>query len=158
LAVLFGAGFVAVGLGSFAGHAAGTEWARLLDSLAIKAMLVPFVVLGMIRLGRLTERAAVAVAAGTIGLLWLIEMAAPDAGRPLLVVVAGAAALSTIMSGERTMLAIGAGLLGVGAVLWWLGRSDGPLCIADSAIQMHGLWHIFAAGGLLAIFRGLHDH
>lgn len=158
MAALFGAGFVAVGLASFAGHAAATEWARNLDSLAIKAMLVPFVIFPAVQQGRLREGQAVAVAVGTTGLLWIVELALPGVGRPLLVIVAAAAVVATVGSGDRVLLALGGALVGAGALLWWLGGTGGPLCDADSAVQMHGMWHILAAGGFLAIYRGFDDN
>lgn len=45
----------------------------------------------------------------------------------------------------------GLGTLGVGAALYALSRTGGPLCRPDSLFQGHGLWHILAAAALATI-------
>ena len=152
---LFGAAFVAVGLASFAGHAAATDWARTLDSVAIKAMLVLFVVYPIQRRHARATPAAGAVVVATVVLVVAVELAIPDAGRPLLVLLSVVAVAVSLTAGRRPEIAAGLAVLGMGALVWWLGRSGGPLCEPDGALQLHGMWHILAATGLLTIYRGI---
>ena len=155
LAGLFAAAFVAVGLASFAGHAAATTWARDMDSLAIKAMLVVFVTYPLLRRRALPPRTAALLTGSVVAMAWIIELAIPATARPLLVVLAAAAVIATIIDGDRSTVGAGLALLGAGALVWTLGRSGGPLCDPGAILQLHGMWHILAAIGFLTIYRGI---
>ncbi|MBT8202205.1 MAG: hypothetical protein HKN74_03575 [Acidimicrobiia bacterium] len=150
---LFAAGFAAVGLGSFLGHAAGTEWSRQLDSLAIKALLLVFVGTAAARFfGWTTARTAwtiLVAAAGTVAL----QLSWEPLAEPLFVLLAVAATLAVLRTVPLVRLAPGLVLLAVGAAVWWLGRDGGPLCDADAILPLHAVWHILAAGGLAAVYR-----
>ncbi|MBP1633255.1 MAG: hypothetical protein H6Q11_1543, partial [Acidobacteria bacterium] len=39
-------------------------------------------------------------------------------------------------------------LLALGAVCWWLGRSEGPWCRSESLVQAHAAWHFLAAAAI----------
>jgi hypothetical protein len=53
------------------------------------------------------------------------------------------------VGGRRDAWAAGACLLG-GGVAYLLGRTGSALCDPGSPVQLHGLWHLFVAGGLAA--------
>lgn len=156
VALLFGAGLIAVGLGSFAGHASGTTWGRQLDSLAIKAMLAPFILYPLLRekgAGTIALTCGAAAAA-----LVAIELAFPSTGRVLLALMVAALVAVLFSKHDPRMLLPGVAVLAVGAAAWWLGRSGGALCRPDGLLQVHAAWHILAAGGLTLLYRAIHAH
>ena len=48
----------------------------------------------------------------------------------------------------RQAYAVMIGALGVGVIFNILGRTDGPLCTADSPFQGHAVWHVCIAVAL----------
>lgn len=154
-AIVFAAGLVAVGLGSFAGHASGTTWGRELDSLAIKVMLVPFIAYPLLR-----DRVAVFVQASAAGAITVIaiEIAFPATGRPLLALMVILLAAVLVLKHDAVALAPAFAVLALGVGAWWLGRTGGALCEPGSLLQVHGMWHILAAGGFTLLYRAIHDH
>ena len=150
---LFAAGFGAVGLGSFLGHAAATEWSRQLDSLAIKALLLVFVGAAAARtFGWKTARMVWTVLAA-LAVVSALQLSSEALAEPLFVLLAVAAILATLRTVPPGRLAPGLGLLVAGAAVWWLGRDGGPMCDPVAILQLHGAWHILAAGGLAAVYR-----
>lgn len=146
----------AVGLASFFGHAAVTDWARQLDSLAIKLMLVTFIVAALSRLRSREEPVFYAGWAGVAVSTLAIEVLWPAAGQALLAgLVLAAITLATLIATPETRrwLLLGLALLGAGSVAWWLGRRGGPLCAPSARFQLHGVWHILAAAGIASVYQ-----
>lgn len=146
---------VLVGLGSFAFHGPGglvAGWAHDV-SLSILFLLVLAVEVGAHRHWT-TARTAVfwiapaAVLAGAAAL-------APeslDAVNAVLVVPAIGAVILRLLSDRdwasgRSAVA-GLGLLLMGAAVMVLSRTGGPLCVPDSLVQGHAVWHVLAAAGV----------
>lgn len=152
-AALYAAGFAAVGLGSFLGHAAATGWSRQLDSLGIKALLLVFLATaaGKTR-GWTTARTGGAILAAMAAVVAL-QLARESLAEPLFVLLVVAAAAAIVRTVALARLAPGLALLAVGAALWWLGRDGGPLCEPASTLPLHAVWHILAAGGSAAVYR-----
>jgi hypothetical protein len=146
----------AVGIGSFLGHAALTGWARSVDSLAIKLMLVAFGAVSLSRLRSWPESAVVATWAGLAAAVVSLELAWPASAQPLLVVlaVAGIALAWAIATPTtRRWLIGGTSLLAAAGAAWWLGGEGGPLCAPDAVFQLHGIWHILAAAGIASVYQ-----
>ncbi|MDH3538388.1 MAG: hypothetical protein OEP52_00170 [Acidimicrobiia bacterium] len=154
--LLFATALVTVGIGSFLGHAALTDGARRLDSLAIKLMLVAFIAAS---LGRLWSWQPSAWPAGWASLAVptiALELTWPATRKPLLaILVVTAAALVWLSTTPETRrwLVQGLALLGAGGAAWWLGRAGGPLCAPWAWFQLHGLWHILAAAGIASVYQ-----
>ena len=154
--LLFAITIAGVGIGSFLGHAALTEWARSADSLAIKLLLVTFVTESLGRLRSWRQSAMVAIWAGLAAAAVALELAWPDAGGPLLVALAGAgiaSAWATAGPPTRLWLLGGLGLLGSATAVWWLGGEGGQLCAPHAVFQLHGVWHILAAAGIASVYQ-----
>lgn len=152
-AALYAAGFAAVGLGSFLGHAAAADWSRQLDSLGIKALMLVFLgsAAGRSRAWT-TGQTSGAVLAAVAGVV-VLQLSRESSAEPLFVILAVAATAAIIRTVPPVRLAPGLALLAVGAALWWLGRDGGPLCDPASTLPLHAAWHILAAGGLAAVYR-----
>ncbi|MCP4225575.1 MAG: hypothetical protein GY773_19745, partial [Actinomycetia bacterium] len=154
--IVFGATIAAVGIGSFLDHAAITEWARHLDSLAIKLMLVAFIAYPAARMWSWEPPAYLASWAGSSALVVLIELIWPPSANAMLgvlAVVAIGGAVSTSSPLDRRWLLAGLSLLGAGWVAWWLGRQGGPMCAPWAVFQLHGVWHILAAVGVASLYQ-----
>ncbi len=154
--VLFGATAVGVGLASFLAHATVTDWGRLLDSLAIKALLITFIVYPLSRRQSWGTGRMLAAWGSVTGAVVLTELIWPAAARPLLGSLAVAAiVMATVAAGPQTRrwLIGGLGVIGLGAGAWWLGRTDGALCDPHAALQLHGVWHILAAAGIASVYQ-----
>lgn len=52
-------------------------------------------------------------------------------------------------------LAAGGALAGVGAVAFWLSRTNGPWCDPHSRLQGHGVWHLLIGAATVATAKGL---
>jgi len=153
---LFSLTISAVGIGSFLGHAAQTEWARALDSGAIKVMLSAFAAYSIASLREWdTRRLLIAWTGLSIGVL-AIEAVWPGSARLLLgalVVATVALAAAATSPAARRWLIGGLGLLAAGWATWWLGRQGAPLCAPSAVFQLHGLWHILAATGIASVYQ-----
>jgi hypothetical protein len=153
---LFGLTISAVGIGSFLGHAAQTEWARALDSGAIKVMLSAFATYSIASLREWdTRRLFTAWTGLSIGVL-AIEAVWPGSARLLLgalVVATVALAVAATSPAAQRCLIGGLGLLAAGWAAWWLGRRGAALCSPAAVFQLHGLWHILAAAGIASVYQ-----
>jgi hypothetical protein len=47
------------------------------------------------------------------------------------------------------------GALGLGLIAQWAGRTGGPLCDPNHALQPHGMWHVLAAVAAEAYARSV---
>jgi hypothetical protein len=145
---------IGVGVGSAAFHGPMPAWGHFAHDLSIAAVLAlvigydvalargATVERGLVIFGVLTGASVVVLAA------WPDAANGPDA---LLVAVAIAAELAMARSpaggvtiGARIWI-VGAAVLTIAALLNALGRTDGPLCHADSPVQLHAAWHVATA-------------
>ena len=154
--ILFGLTISAVGIGSFLGHAAQTEWARRLDSGAINVMLSAFAAYSLASLREWdTPRLFAAWTGLSMGVL-AIEASWPGPTRLLLgalVVATVVLAVAATSPAAQRWLIGGLGLLAAGWAAWWLGRRGAPLCAPTAVFQLHGLWHILAAAGIASVYQ-----
>lgn len=56
---------------------------------------------------------------------------------------------------DRGAIPAAIAFLVLGAIVMLLSRTGGPLCLPDSPLQGHALWHVFAASGLGLLARGV---
>lgn len=145
---------IGVGVGSVAFHGPMPAWARFAHDLSIAAVLA-FVIGYDVALARgsAVERGLV-ISGGLAGACALVLAVSPDAANGLdVLLVVGALAAEVVASrspvgratGDAHIWIVGTAVLTIGAVLNGLGRTDGPLCNADSPVQMHAVWHLATA-------------
>lgn len=151
----FAGALALVGLGSFAFHGPGGSvagWAHDV-SLSILFLLVLAVEIGAHRHWT----------TGRVAVFWIAPAAlfagvaafAPeslDVLNAVLVVPAIGAVIFRLLrnrhwANERSAVA-GLGLLLLGAAVMLLSRTGGPLCVPDSLVQGHAVWHVLAAAGV----------
>lgn len=155
LARSFGFGLALVGVGSLAFH--GTEgltagWIHD-ASIAALVLLVLIVEFGH-RVGWSSRQMVIgwAVAAPALMLVEGIWAQLGDSLNASLALLAVLGVLESIWKGRyRTAtkgVLAGMGVLAVGAIVMLLSRTGGPICVPDSLIQGHALWHLMAASGL----------
>ncbi|MDH3607502.1 MAG: ceramidase domain-containing protein, partial [Acidimicrobiia bacterium] len=150
--LLLGATTVAVGVGSFLGHAGSDNGGRTIDSLSIKMLVSAFLIYGLVRrLGR-DDRLLWPWWAAVAGPLIAAELVWPVTARPLLGLITAGAAVTAWLAVEsrdgRRRLAASLSVFGLGLVAFWAGRAESSLCSPESVLQLHGLWHILAAMGI----------
>jgi hypothetical protein len=156
LVPLLGVALVAVGVGSFAFHATLTLWGQFVDVLPMYAVGCVLLAGALVRLGRITPRAAVLggvallVALGVLLWLW------PDSRRVLFAAVLLPGIVLELVAGRgpdggARWLHLGLGLLVTAYALWLLDQA-GVLCDPMSWLQGHAAWHVLgaAAGWCLA--------
>lgn len=153
---LMGLAVAFVGVGSFLAHAAATDWARTTDSLAIKVMLVTFIVGAAAQPRNWDLVRLLAWWAGAAAAAVAIELTMPAAARPLLAVLVVAAAAGSYLVSDaatRRWWVGGVAVIGVGAFAWGVSRSGSGLCSPQAVFQLHGLWHILAAAGIASVYQ-----
>jgi hypothetical protein len=135
-----GVGLIATAAGSFLFHGpmpSGSEWAHDV-SLAWLILLVA-------GLGRSWETWTRIPGLVALGVLFA---ALPAVADPVAVLIT-IAALILILRDDRSPSTIAPlGLLGAAAILGRLGATGGPFCDPGSLFQLHGVWHIAAAGAV----------
>lgn len=153
---LLGATVAGVGVGSFLSHAAATDWARTLDSVAINVMLVTLVVYLVSRRYVWAQSYVARVWIAGAGAVIALGVGSPLAGDvilTILVIAAVALTAAAVDPAARRWFAGGLAALGLGAIAWWLGRSGAALCDPDAVFQLHGVWHILAAAGIASVYQ-----
>ncbi len=149
---------IATGVGSVALHASITEWGGMLDVWGATA--VPGFVIAH-RLSRWSDKAFAVVLAATLTTTgFAAALFGPQNGNyTLLAAIAAAVVVETVFvlrnPGDARWLFAAAGLLTIGAVVWWLGSSERSWCRPESVWQIHALWHFLASAGLVALFLHL---
>lgn len=153
---------VFLGIGSAAFHASMTEWGGWLDLLGIH-LFVGFV--AVVELGRWLGRSpawivGVFAAAATVAapvLWWMDNGLGKYTVAALVAIVAGFEwrPARTDPARDRGVLAAAVSLFVVGLAVQWLGRGGGLLCDPDSPWQVHALWHVLAASGIIVFARYL---
>jgi hypothetical protein len=152
--VVYAVMVVGVGVGSVAFHGPMPAWGRFAHDLSIAAVLA-FVIGYDVALARGADVGRGLVIFGALtGACAAVLAAWPDADNGLdVLLVAGAVAAEMAATrspagraaGDFRFWIVGVGVLTIGAVLNALGRTDGPLCDADSPIQLHAVWHVMTA-------------
>ena len=145
---------VGVGVGSAAFHGPMPVWGRFAHDFSIAAVLA-FVIgydVAFAR-GAAVDRGLV-IFGGLMGACAIVLAAWPDAANGLdALLVAAAIAMELAaarspaarLTGDARVWILGAGVLTIGAILNVLGRTDAPLCDADSPVQLHAVWHVATA-------------
>jgi hypothetical protein len=157
LQVVYAITLMVVGVGSIAFHGPQPGWAKLVHDAPIATALV-FVLLYDLQL---LAGWKPWVTLTTYGVLVLVVFAGFELDSTAGIVVTGLVVVGTtvaevlvIRRGLRVRppwmatwrwYAIMAGVLAVAGLANALGRTDAPLCEADSVLQLHGLWHIMTA-------------
>ena len=142
---VIGALAIGVAVGSFLFHGPTPAWAEWAHDVTLVALLA-----GLI----LEHQAQLLIA--VVGLLGAAFALWPAVTEPLTVVVAVVAAWSvtrSLWATESRWREASAALLGSGLIIQMLSRTGGPLCDPPSLLQGHALWHLLAAGALLAFAR-----
>jgi hypothetical protein len=152
--VVYAVTVVGVGVGSVAFHGPMPVWGRFAHDLSIAAVLA-FVIGYDVALARGAAVDRGLAVFGSLTIVCAAVLAAwPNAANGLdALLVAGALAAEIAATrspagraaGDARVWIIGLGLLTIGAVLNALGRTDGPLCNADSPVQLHAIWHVVTA-------------
>jgi 1-acyl-sn-glycerol-3-phosphate acyltransferase len=151
--VLVLAAAVAVeGVGSLLYHGTPGSWAKWVHDVALVALLAYPAGWHVARAGGRTpagaDRAAVAAAAAATLVSAGLLAAVPDASAPLTGLGVGIVVLAELVARRRGAGALGAAfvaLVAAGGLLWWAGRTGGPLCEPRSVLQLHGAWHLLTA-------------
>ena len=131
----------ASGSAAFVFHAAPGEATARLDALGVA------LVTGTLAVSVFTDRTA--PGAGLCAVLAGIWLTAPAALEPLALLLGLTAAIGAFITrADRHYLAISAGAMAAGGLLWALGRSGSAWCAARSVLQPHALWHALAAAAV----------
>jgi len=134
---LVGLASVATGVGSFLFHGPmppGAEWAH---DVSLAWLLVT-----VATAGTRWERLGGAPSLAVVGLGLAVV---PAAGDPL-GALAAAGAIGSVLWRDRSRSTVTAlGILCIAAAIGRLSATGGPLCVPDSIVQGHGLWHLGAA-------------
>jgi hypothetical protein len=155
LPAAYGFSLIATGLGSFAYHGPMPPGAELAHDLPIVALLLVVAVRNLTVLGVLGPRVGLGVAMAATSVAGSLLAARPGTTRLLGGAVAGGALATAALvarcrrdepgRGSRRAYRTAVALLGVGAVLNGLGRTDAPLCWPRSPFQPHAAWHLLSA-------------
>lgn len=155
--VLYGAIVAAVGIGSVLFHGPQIPGSRFLHDLPIAAVLLFIVVFDLAAIRGWPQRRLLLVFAGALAALAVTFAVVPDAAIPVTVPLVVAAAIAEVIVYRRRLRGREASsralrlyiviaiVVGTAALLNVLGRSDGPLCDPDGALQLHGVWHVLTA-------------
>jgi hypothetical protein len=144
---LLGLGAMAAGTGSAIFHGTFTDLGATLDGLGVAALIATIAAISISR--QMAPRPGLAF---TAVLAPAAAMTFTDGPVILWLALALVAALGVELRDGRSrplVLAIGMAAFGFGA--WVLGQSSSPLCEPNSWFQFHALWHLAAAGSLLAL-------
>jgi hypothetical protein len=146
---------IATGVGSFAYHGPMPPSAELAHDLPIVALFLVVAGRNLAALGVLGPRAGLGLAVVATSAAGPLLAARPGTSRLLGGVAAGGALITAALVAQRRRGEPGRGsrreywtaltLLGVGAALNALGRTDAPLCWPRSPIQLHAAWHLLSA-------------
>jgi hypothetical protein len=158
--VLYGAIVAAVGIGSVLFHGPQPPGSRFLHDLPIAAILLFIVMFDLAAILGWSKHRLLPVFFGAMTALGVTFAVVPDAAIPVTVPLVATAAITEVLVYRRhlrgseispralRLYAVIAIVVGTGALLNALGRTDGPLCDPDGALQLHGLWHLLTAVAL----------
>jgi hypothetical protein len=150
LTMAFGLALTALGVSSAAYHGPGTTWGKWSHDTSIAGALT-FIGVAEVSEAFAWSRAMTAIAgcAEFLGVAALLA-ARPEATNPLdagLVVLCAGGAARQPMSGRPSIRGVVPALI-VGEAANALGRTNGPLCRPNSALQGHAMWHLLTAAAL----------
>ena len=155
----FSFALVIVGIGSVAFHGPGGPVADWVHDGSITVLLVLIVATEIgYRAGWSARQLLLGWAVASTALI-VVEWIWPIVGDPLnaplaLFAVLGAVGpqlrrrVSRPPDGRGKAVLTGIAMLGTGAVVMLLSRTNGPLCAPEGLIQGHAIWHVLAATGL----------
>jgi hypothetical protein len=156
---VFAAALTAAGLGSVDYHGTQTRLAHWSHDVGLVAALAFVATYDAGRtLGWSPAQRHVALAA-TIASAGVTSVVAPESGAALGLAVGGAAAAAEVATlareglpsrRDRCLLGLSAGVLGLGAAAYVLGRSGGPAAHPASPVPGHAVWHLLTATSLAA--------
>jgi hypothetical protein len=167
--VVYATTIVAIGIGSIAFHGPMPSWGRFAHDFSIAAVLA-FVIgydVALVRgTGVHTALAGFGLMLGACAIVLAIWPDSSNALDSVLVVGAVIAEIAVARSPRRLASArglirapavwiLGGAVLAIGAALNALGRTDAPLCDADSLVQLHGVWHVLTAAILWVYGTGV---
>jgi hypothetical protein len=156
---VFGFSLVLVGLGSLAFHGPGGVPAGWIHDASITALLILVLIIELGSRAGWDERLMVTCWAISAPALMAVEWVWPGIGDPLNTPLALFTVLGVVwhrqmqrgvrlFSGRAPARSIGTAMVGTGAIVMILSRTGGPLCVPDSLIQGHAIWHVLAAAGI----------
>ena len=152
----------AIGLGSFAWHATGDDWARLADVLPILCFVLVFLTSALTQLFGCSLRAAAGACVALVATAGVATALAGDAlnGSVAYVPVWGGLLALTVLaharqSPARTALALATVLFAISLVFRTV---DLTLCAATGGLGTHFLWHLCNAGLLAHLMAMLARH
>jgi glycerol-3-phosphate O-acyltransferase/dihydroxyacetone phosphate acyltransferase len=150
--LVLAAAVAAEGVGSVLYHGspgAGAKWVHDVALLALLAYPAGWhVARAAGRTPAGADRVAVAAAAAATLVSAALLAAVPDASVPLTGVGLAVVTVAELVARRRGAGALGAAfvaLVAAGGLLWWAGRTGGPLCEPRSLLQLHGAWHLVTA-------------
>ena len=151
-AVSFGVILTAIGLGSVAFHGPQPGGSQFAHDVPIAAALLFVLVFDLVLLGFL-RRMAPAFSTALVATS-VVFVLAPEAVVTALFAV-GAVVAETLVYRRRASHLddarlrrrdVSIALILIGALVgYWLGRTASVACDPDSLLQLHGVWHVFAA-------------
>ncbi len=150
--LVLAAAVAAEGVGSVLYHGTPGAGAKWVHDVALVALLAYpggwHVARALGRTPVAADRVAVLATCVSAALSGALLAAVPDASAPLTAVGVGVVAVAELVARRRGAGALGSAfvvLLGAGGLLWWAGRTGGPLCEPGSLLQLHGAWHLLTA-------------
>jgi hypothetical protein len=163
LQTLFAVVTAFLGPGSMALHASFTRWGGEVDVASMYLYAALLVAYGVTRAYDLPVRGFAAIYAPLAALLVASKLALPWSSDVLFGAVLAAAGASDVLAvrrrrdlvRERRLLLLAGALFAVAFAIWLPSRSGGPLCVAESWIQGHAVWHLLCAASAGAVFAYL---
>lgn len=150
---LYAGGLALAGLGSMDYH--GPAWGPqpLLHDAGLALALIVAFGIDLRRLGVPVRPLTLSLGGVTVGLIGVIVVAptlspALAGVAALALVVAEALVYRRRLRSATPALAAGLACLLLGAVVFALSRTGGPLCQPESWLQGHGIWHVLTAAAL----------
>jgi hypothetical protein len=158
----FGLAVIMLGVGSAAFHGPGGALADWVHDASITALLLLVVAVSLGNRASWSDRRLLSGWALAAPAFIFVEGIWPQVGDPLNAPLALVAVLSVFgpqlpmrrfqpaggSNRQQRGMLVGVTVLAAGALIMLLSRTGGPLCVPDSLVQGHAVWHVLAAGGI----------